>query len=201
MAALVVIVGPSGAGKTSLLRSLEARGGFAVAVEEHAARPYQALFKQDHRFALPNQLDYLLLRAHQEQSLRSGTLPGLMDGGLDQDFHGFTRLFHFHGWLDDADFDLCSRYYQFIRSLLPPPERVIALHAAPEAIRLRLAQRDRINIASDADADRLDAYIKEWLASRDPADTLHLDVSHETQDYSRSCSAIIKWLKEERPHR
>lgn len=199
MPPLIVIVGPSGAGKTSLLNALKGRGGFASALEEHETRPFQALFKQDPLFALPNQLDYLLTRATQEQRLRMGTLPGLMDGGLDLDFHGFTRLFHARGWLSSAEFDLCRRFYGFIRSLLPPPERVIALHAAPQIIQARLAGRGRINIASGADADQLEAFMSEWLSSLNPANVLHLDVTSEPEDYSEACAAVLHWLKVDPP--
>ncbi len=195
MPALIVIVGPSGVGKTSLLRALESRRLFATALEDHSARPFQSLFKQDPRYALPNQLDYLLLRAAQERQLRSASLPALMDGGLDLDFHGFTRLFHARGWLSEDEFDLCRRFYQFARSLLPLPDRVIALHADPHAIHSRLAQRDRINIASASDAKLLETFIREWLASLDPAHILHLDVSAEPPDYSNASQVILDWLQ------
>ena len=63
-------------------------------------RPFQALFKQDARYALANQLDYLLFRAEQEKELSASHKIGLVDGGLDLDFHGFTRLFHARGLLE-----------------------------------------------------------------------------------------------------
>ncbi len=176
---LIAIVGPSGAGKTTLLHALNANGDFAEGLEEHAGRPFQALFKQEPRYALANQLDYLLLRAEQEQRLRGGTRPGLIDGGLDLDFHGFTRLFRARGWLSEAEFDLCARFYQLARGWLPTPERVIALHASPEALRARLRGRARINIASEADTEMLAAYLEEWLASLPPRTVLRLEVTDE----------------------
>ena len=106
MSKLIAIIGASGVGKTALVRALarhhppalrsSRRGnpvtGFVTAYEEHAERPFQALFQNDPRYALANQMDYLLLRAEQERTLRVGPQPGLIDGGLDLDFHGFTRL-------------------------------------------------------------------------------------------------------------
>src|SRR6266508_188647 len=118
---LISIVGASGVGKTALVQALSKTGKFTIAYEEHAERPFQALFKNDARYALANQIDYLLLRAEQEKALRASPKIGLIDGGLDLDFHGFTRLFHRRGLLTDPEFDLCRRVYHFIRELLPHP--------------------------------------------------------------------------------
>ena len=71
-----------------------------------------------------------------------------MDGGLDLDFHGFTRLFHAHGWLSDLDFDLCRRFHTLIRTLLPSPDLIVVLNADEKIISERLASLNRINIAS-----------------------------------------------------
>jgi len=154
---LITIVGASGVGKTALVQALGRTGKFVTAYEQHAGRPFQALFKQDRRYAVPNQVDYLLLRAGQEQELRSsppGGPVGLMDGGLDLDFHGFTRLFHARGLLTDAEYDLVRRLYEFIRTALPFPDLIVYLCADQTTVAKRLSKRERINIAS-AEVPRL----------------------------------------------
>jgi deoxyadenosine/deoxycytidine kinase len=191
MSKLIAVVGVSGVGKTSLVRALRAQGDFALGLESHAERPFQALFKCDPRYALANQLDYLLARAEQERDLRLDPRPALIDGGLDLDFHGFTRLFHARGWLTDPEFDLLRRFHLHTRGLLPPPDLIVHLTASDEAVRERLATRDRINIASAADASLLASFINVWLATVAPHGLLHLNVTREPPDYSGCIPAIL----------
>lgn len=192
---LIVIVGASGVGKTTLAHALCKQNIFTAALEQHTERPFQALFKQDVKYALANQLDYLIYRAEQERELRRGDHPALMDGGLDLDFYGFTRLFHTWGWINDAEFELCRRFHSLIRSLLPPPDLIIALSADSHTVRERLASRNRINIASSEDAELLEHYVNEWLESVPESIILRLDVANESPEYPLSVPMILDKIK------
>ena len=190
---LIEVIGASGTGKTALVHALAKTGRFVTAYEEHAERPFQALFKNDARYALANQIDYLLLRAEQEAQLRASVSAqtGVMDGGLDLDFHGFTRLFHHHGLLTDSEFALCRRFYAFLRERAPLPELIVRLSADEITVASRLSSRDRINIARAEDTALFNSFLDEWLAAIPADHVLKLDVSNETLDYSKSVKTIL----------
>jgi len=200
MSKLVAVVGSSGVGKTALVHALAKAHPFATAYEQHTERPFQTLFKNDSRYALANQIDYLLLRAEQERNLRAlpSTQIGLIDGGLDLDFHGFTRLFHSRRLLTDPEFDLCRRLYNFIREALPQPELFIRLGADEITVANRLSTRDRINIATAEDTALFNSFLDEWLASIPPDQVLKLDVADETLQYERSVNIVLDRIRASR---
>ena len=196
MGKLIVIVGTTGVGKTALVRALCKQGPFTSGLEEHNERPFQRVFKTDPHYAFANQLDYLLLRAEQERILRQSPKTGLMDGGLDMDFYGFTHLFHARGWLSDPEFDLCKRFFELVRTThQPPPDLIIHLTARPEVVARRLAVRKRINVASAEDIPLLNSFIAEWLSTLPSDHLLSLDVSEDDFGYQRLLPSLLNTLR------
>jgi deoxyadenosine/deoxycytidine kinase len=196
MGRIVAVVGTTGVGKTAMVRAISKQGLFAVGLEQHKERPFQEGFKTNPTFALPNQIDYLLLRAEQEKILRQSAQTGLLDGGLDLDYHGFTHLFYSRGWLSGREYNLCKRFYEFVRTYLPPPDLIIHLTARPEVIHQRLANRKRINIADPRDIHKLVSYLDGWLSTIPPERVIKLDVSETDPGYRHLLPSLLLQLYE-----
>lgn len=196
MSKLITIIGPSGIGKTSLVHALAEIDQFTTAFEQHAERPFQVLAKQDSKFIFANQMDYLILRAEQEKGLRASSKIGLMDGGLDLDYHGFTRLFLSRGLISQMEYDICRRFYTLTRELLPLPELIVRLKTDEETVTGRLSRRKRINIANADDTALFNSFMDEWLTNIPSRKILELDVSQETLKYSRSINIILDTIKQ-----
>jgi deoxyadenosine/deoxycytidine kinase len=196
MGKLIVVVGNSGVGKTTLTRVLCAAGDFATGLEGHAERPFQALFKNDSRFALANQVDYLLLRAEQERAIRLDARTGIQDGGLEMDLFVFTRLFHQKGLLSLLDYQLCERLYAQIRATHPPPEGILRLTAPLEVIAERFARRSRpLEIAARDDLQTIETLLDDWLGRVDPSRILRFDASQDDPRYQHCLPAALDFIR------
>ncbi len=197
MGKLITIVGNNGSGKTTLTNSLCRAGGFKFWLESHEDRPYQPLFSQDvRRYALPNQVDYLLRRAEQEGKIRAGEATGVQDGGLDQDYFLYTHLFHLKGFLDDGEFALCQRLYIILRTGLPAPDLIVWLRAPLDLLRERLQARARLidleQIVTLDDLPVLEGYLEEWLIGIPPERLLTIDTAEQGEEFTSAVNAILK---------
>ncbi len=193
MGQLVSIIGNAGVGKTTLAQALCATGQFVAGLEQHAERPFQALFAGDlPRFALANQVDYLLLRAEQEEALRAFAGTGVVDGGLDLDFFVFTRLFHRRGYLSGAEHELCERLYRRLRRLMPAPDLYIHLTAPIEVLTTRFLARHRsLEIARVEDVPLIDELLADWLAREKPRSLLSIDAGADHDGFRRRMPDLL----------
>ncbi len=195
MGKLICIIGNNGSGKTTLTKALCKAGGFTPYLESHDDRPYQFLFAQDVRtYALPNQLDYLLTRVEQEYTIRTQPTTGVQDGGLDQDFHLYTRLFHQKGFLDDKGYALCQRTYRALRNGAPLPDLFVRLKLPLTQLRQRLQARARFDLeqlVTLEDLNRLEYYLEEWTSTLPPERLLVLDIAHERVDFAGALPEIL----------
>jgi len=193
MGNVIAIAGNTGIGKTTLARRLGESTGYQIFFEEHASRPFQRLFRSDIRFALANQIDFLVLRAEQELAIRSQLSAGILDGGLDIDYFVFSRLFHEKGWLTEPEFDLLTRLYRSFRHFLPPPEVIIAMSADIDTVIRRYCARSRdLEIAQQEDVRLIDEYLRDWLATLPKNNIITLDASEDDPTYNRNLPGLVE---------
>ncbi|MGW8226261.1 MAG: deoxynucleoside kinase [Anaerolineales bacterium] len=197
MGKLVAVVGNTGVGKTTFIEAICRDSGFICAKESHESRPFQELFTQDHKkYALANQLDYLLSRADQEIEIRNSKITGIQDGGLEQDFHVFTKLFYQKEYLLRSEFEICKRLYTLLRTLLPLPDLYILLKAPYKVVAERFEQRNRrLSIAQVEDMESIEKLLNNWLASVPPQKLLIVDSLREDSSYTYSVSKLASILQ------
>ena len=135
----IVVEGPIGVGKTSLVRKLGESLGSELLLEKAEENPFIARFYQNPRqYALSTQLYFLLQRAHQVQGFRQIDLfqkSHIADFMIDKD-----RLFA-ELTLTTDELHLYQQIYQHMTIDAPKPDLVIYLQAPTEVLRERITKR------------------------------------------------------------
>jgi deoxyadenosine/deoxycytidine kinase len=136
----IVVEGPIGVGKTSLVRRLAASLGAELLLEQAEQNPFLERFYRNPRAgALPAQLYFLFQRAQQLAALNQGDMFAakvrVADYLLDKD-RIFARL-----TLDQAEFELYEQVYAKLAIDAPKPDLVVYLQAPPDVLLERIARR------------------------------------------------------------
>ena len=133
-----------------------------------------------------------MLRAEQEQAIRARPGIGLVDGGLDEDFHVFTRHFLARGYLNPADFGLCERLYRFVRSVQPLPDLFIRIDAPLDVLARRYARRGRsLEIAAVDDLAALQSQVDDWVGRLPANRLLTVDAAHDDAFAPAAIQALL----------
>ena len=137
-------------------------------------------------YALANQFDYMVFRAQQELEVREAETPGILDGGLDQDYYVFTNLFFQKEYLTQDEHELCERTYHVLRASLPAPDLIIWMKAPVELIAERYNRRNRrLDITQIEDMQVIDKLLEKWLADFPSGEVFVIDAAAEDKGYSR----------------
>src|SRR6185312_11528632 len=136
---LIVVEGPIGVGKTSLVRRLCNSLSAEAVLEQAAQNPFLERFYRNPRAgALPTQLYFLFQRAQQLSSLKQQDLFArvrVADYLLEKD-RLFARV-----TLDDAEFSLYEQVYAKLDIQAAKPDLVVYLQAPVDVLLERIARR------------------------------------------------------------
>jgi deoxyadenosine/deoxycytidine kinase len=194
---LVSVVGNTGAGKTTFVNQFCSLNNYPAFLEGNEERPFQDLFAQDlERYALTNQVDFLISRARQEIEIRKGNTCGIQDGGLDLDYNVYSKLFFQKGYLSNAEFKLCQQVYHLLREFLPPPDLVVHLHAPVQVITQRFQERGhRLRIAQVEDMQVMENLLSAWMDTLPPEKILIIESAEQSQDFASGILALTRRLQ------
>lgn len=146
----VVIEGPIGVGKTSLVNRLAESFGCGTLMEKPDENPFLERFYLDgKKAAFPTQLFFLFQRSQQLQELRNGDLfqtAMVADFMLEKDriFAGLN--------LDKDELELYEQVYEKLSPEAPAPDLVVYLQAPAEVLQRRVRRRARpseVNLSLD----------------------------------------------------
>jgi len=135
----IVVEGPIGVGKTSLVRRLAESLGSELLLEEAEANPFLERFYRDPKgAALPAQLFFLFQRVRQIEELRQADMfsdTRVADFMIEKD-----RLFAELN-LDRHELSLYDKVYESLDVGAPVPDLVVYLQAPVDTLLFRIARR------------------------------------------------------------
>jgi deoxyadenosine/deoxycytidine kinase len=137
----LVVEGPIGVGKTSLVTLLAEQLNGTPILEESENNPFLVKFYRDRRrWAFQTQLFFLLSRYRQQEEMAQHEL--FSNVTITDVFLPKDRIFASLNLTPD-ELVLYDQIYGLLRSRLPKPDLVIYLHAETNALMQRVKQRGR----------------------------------------------------------
>ncbi|MCU0658486.1 MAG: deoxynucleoside kinase [Polyangiaceae bacterium] len=181
----LAVAGNMGAGKSSLVKWLNATFGLEPFYEPQDENPYLEDFYRDmRRWAFSSQLFFLSRRFRMQRDLER-SLPTLQRRGIVQDrsIYEDAEIFaaHHHqaGNIDARDWGTYQDLYGAIRSEIRPPDLMIYLRCPVPALRRRIQRRGRgyEQAIPTAYLKALDRLYEDWFARYDLSPSLVIDTS------------------------
>ena len=195
MGKIISVVGNLGSGKTTLTRLICDQGSYIPYWERPEERPFHREYGKDQqRWALANQIDFFLFRCEQETDARRREDVAVFDGGLDQDFHVFTRHILNRGFLNQDEFNVCQRFYHLAREFLPPPDLIIRIMVDMPTLLQRRSMRGRKTDNHLFDSQELTDFgqlVDQWFESEISLPVLPFSFERDFRSYPNEIDQLL----------
>lgn len=173
----IVIEGPIGVGKTTLVKKLARRHQARTVFEIFEENPFLANFYQDReRYAFQTEMFFLLSRYRQQEDFAQDDLFGQL--AISDYLFMKCRLFA-SLTLSDHELSLYDRMYSILSTQVPRPDIVVHLHAPLDVLLERIKKRGRsYEKGMDPDyLDRLRGLYQQFFVHYDETPMLEVDTS------------------------
>ena len=178
----LAIAGNIGVGKTELTDRLAAALGWKVYYEPVIQNPYLDPFYKDmERWSFHLQIYFLSERFKAQVRIGRSGEAFIQDRTIYEDVEIFAKVLYEQGSMTRVDYENYAALFHCMMEFLRPPDLIVYLHASPDTLMGRIAQRGRESeksITRDYLA-RLSAAYDDWIARASKAgDVLVIDTDH-----------------------
>ncbi len=177
---LVSVVGPLGAGKTTLCRLLASSLGWHLAEESVTDNPYLHDFYQNmSRWAFHLQMFFLASRHEKHLSALADPRPAVMDGAVYGDFHVYVPALAANGLLSALDCATYTKIYHTLESGLPVPDLLVYVSAPLKILEERISRRSQAGdqLVTGEYLASIASHFENWLSGFDLCSVLRIDSS------------------------
>lgn len=201
---IIGIVGPTGAGKTTLAENLAKHFGVDLQLELPSQNPFLAQFYQELQdgghapTALKSQLFFLLAAQAQAQRIAVGHKKGV---AWDVPFYGhkmYADLLAEQQIMSTADYEIYTHVYELCLATSPKPDIIVVVTTDIETLCERINKRGRVmELATPRTYwQRQIEYWQRQLASHTTTNGIKLlEVNSKDINWSRKKGATLVWEK------